>query len=287
MAVVWLGGIISRLTGQPAAGTAGEEAPGGEAVAAPVRVSPWRLAVLAVMPAAIVAMAAFMRSVPPPAEEPDDFLAHSLGPLPSYAAKYPYYCQDDQCGKVFEADSPDAIPPTCPTCGAATDAVSLGERTILPADTRFMKCNYYDWQGDVWRVTVVVNGKRRLSIHRPEICLPAQGMSIEGGHIAKFRLSDGTSLPIHCMKVRSRASASEMRMGFAYFFVSARQRVASHFGRIMISVKDRVFVRKVTRWAMVTISGEEPFDTTPERKAATDAFRSELRPVLECGRGRQ
>ena len=288
-AMIWLDGVISRLCDGPAtADAAGAPAPapapeGG--AAGSVRATPARLAALAVLPAAIVSMAAFIRSVPPPAEEADDFLAEALGPLPSYTAMYPYYCQNDQCGKVFEAASLDAIPGTCPTCGAGTDTVSLGERTILPPDTRFMKCNYSDWLGDVWRVTVVVNGKRRLSIHRPEICLPAQGMSIEGGHVAKFRLADGTTLPIHCMKVRSRDSVSDSRMGFAYFFVSARERVASHFGRIMISVKDRVFRRKVTRWAMVTLSGEEPFDTTAERKAATEAFLSEFRPVLERGGG--
>lgn len=69
-------------------------------------------------------------------------------------------------------------------------------------------------------------------------------------------------------------------MGHAYFFVSARTIAASHMRRILISVKDRAFARRVTRWAMVTISADEPFDSTAARHEATAGFLEALLPAL-------
>ncbi|MBR3087070.1 MAG: exosortase-associated EpsI family protein, partial [Kiritimatiellae bacterium] len=167
----------------------------------------------------------------------------------------------------------------CPRCGGKMASRSLGEADLLPSDTRIMKCNYSDVLGNAWRVSVVVNGRSRQSIHRPEICLPAQGWSIERGHVTSFELADGTSLPVHCMDIRPRSSASHGRFGHAYFFINPRQTAASHFKRIMISVADRAFARRVTRWAMVTISADEPFDTSDRRRAEMSEFLGAFLPM--------
>lgn len=276
--MIWLGGVFSRLF-ERGASCAGEvlEQPMGASVAG--RFS-WRWIILIVLPLIMLGSFLHIRTVPPPQQESTDFITSKLSALPSYTIKYPYYCQNEQCGKVIEVDSYDGVPSECALCRSPMGKISIAEKNLLPEDTIFLKGNYYDAVGDVWRINVVVNGKSRQSIHRPEICIPAQGMSIENGHVEEFTLLNGESLAVHCMDVRSRASNSALRQGHGYFFVCRDGRAATHLKRILTSVRDRAFKRRITRWAMVTVSSEEPFTLTNDRKEATINFLSEFWAAL-------
>lgn len=235
----------------------------------------------AVLSVAMLAGTSFyLRALPPPAEEPADFVAAVLPPLRDYRPMYPWFCQNEHCANVIETESPFNKPDACPSCGSPMASVSLGELTLLPSDTGFRKCHYYDAMGDVYRVTVVINGKSRQSIHRPEVCLPSQGFSLENGHVVEFRLDNGGTLPMRCVDLRRRDSASSLRMGQGYFFVSRDHLVASHLSRMLISVRDRAFRNRITRWAMVTLFCEEPLASTPDREKAVAAFLSQLNEAL-------
>ena len=48
------------------------------------------------------------------------------------------------------------------------------ERGALPSDTRILRRVYFGPGGARHVVTVVVGGSTKSSIHRPELCLPAQ-----------------------------------------------------------------------------------------------------------------
>ncbi len=241
----------------------------------------FKVALPAILSVVMLACTSFyLRSLPPPAEEPADFVAAVLPPLRDYRPMYPWFCQNEHCAHVVETESPFAKPEACPSCGAPMAAVSLGELTILPSDTGFRKCHYYDAMGDVYRVTVVINGKSRQSIHRPEVCLPSQGFSLENGRVVEFRLDNGKTLPMHCFDLRRREAVSSLRMGQGYFFVSGHNLVASHLSRMLISIRDRAFGNRITRWAMVTLFCEEPLASTPEREKAVAAFLSQLNEAL-------
>ena len=222
----------------------------------------------------------YLRALPQPAEEPADFIAAVLPPLRDYRPMYPWFCQNEHCGNVVETDSPFEKPQACPSCGSPMAYVSVGELTVLPSDTGFRKCHYYDALGDVYRVTVVINGKSRQSIHRPEVCLPAQGFSLENGHVVEFHLDNGSLLPMRCVDLRRRDSTSSLRMGQGYYFVSSNNLVASHLSRMLISIRDRAFRNRITRWAMVTLFCEEPLASTPEREKAVAAFLSQFNEAL-------
>ena len=222
----------------------------------------------------------FIQTMPPPSEEPSSFLAEELPDLPGYRSTIPYYCQSENCGKIIECERGEPPPSKCPDCGSPMKPFSLGEATVLPPDTGFKKCNYYDALGDVFRVSVVVNGQSRQSIHRPEVCLPAQGFSMENGAIHSFPLDGGTSLHVHCVDLRRQDMSGGFRMGQGYFFVNARQHVASHWARMLISIRDRALYNRITRWAMVTVFCEESLTSTPERKRAVAKFFSLLYPAM-------
>ncbi|MFM8457697.1 MAG: exosortase-associated EpsI family protein [Chthoniobacterales bacterium] len=54
------------------------------------------------------------------------------------------------------------------------EPVSPSELALLPGDTEFAKKIYQDLRGDTLTAQVVLSGGEKRSIHRPEICLPAQ-----------------------------------------------------------------------------------------------------------------
>ena len=271
------GGWIARL--DPVAvvpDEAAERLPAGLA-----RISFGRWAGIVVLILALATMRHALRVLPPPTLEPQNFLVQALPDLPNFRVAKPWFCQNEQCRKTFE--SPDTERPTeCPVCGGPVDEVSLGERTVLPPDTRFLKGNYYDAYGNLFRVSVVINGASRQSIHRPELCLPAQGFSIEHTREARVPLASGESLAVKWVDLRRiAADGSSRALGQVYGFVSADHQTASHYARMLISVRDRALFNRVTRWAMVVVVNDQPLDA-PDRRQASETLLRELYPALRA-----
>lgn len=123
---------------------------------------------------------------------------------------------------------------------------SEAERTILPSDTRIEKRRYRDDRGHWYLVSLVVGGRTKSSIHRPELCLPAQGFQMLSPHSATVAGVDWRLLTV--------TGPSDGRWGFAYTFANqAGFRTASHMRRIMTDVWDRSVLGRIDRWAMLTV----------------------------------
>ncbi|MDB6167539.1 MAG: eight transrane protein EpsH, partial [Verrucomicrobia bacterium] len=84
--------------------------------------------------------------------------------------------------------------------------VSPVEREILPADTGYARRDYVAVADARQRVflSVVLSGRDRTSIHRPELCLVGQGWSIDGtaGHRFSFFGNAGGDFPATLLRVR-------------------------------------------------------------------------------------
>ena len=124
--------------------------------------------------------------------------------------------------------------------------VSEAERHVLPDDTQFDKLRYEDGDGNWFQVTLVIGGKSKSSIHRPELCLPGQGFqmmsprTVEVGGVEWHRVT----------LARGAVPAS----GFAYaFFNQDGYRTSSHLKRIFRDVWDRSIRGRIDRWVMVTV----------------------------------
>ena len=160
------------------------------------------------------------------------------------------YCQQENCTRMF-LDSQLEGATNCPACGAALDGRSLGENTVLPKDTTILKRVYRSGWGTRFIVSAVISGAGKSSIHRPELCLPAQG----------FQMSDPTDLdvsgrPFHAIQVNSRAASPAL---LAYtFFNQDGVRTASHLRRIFLDTWDRSVHNRVDRWVMVTVHVSAP-----------------------------
>ncbi|MBV9009995.1 MAG: exosortase-associated EpsI family protein, partial [Verrucomicrobia bacterium] len=74
-----------------------------------------------------------------------------------------------------------------------TDAeVTQREREVLAADTQFARKRYTNGLGDAIFASIVLSGQDLdNSIHRPERCLPAQGMTIIQSSSKTIDLPDG------------------------------------------------------------------------------------------------
>ncbi|MCX6935477.1 MAG: exosortase-associated EpsI family protein, partial [Verrucomicrobia bacterium] len=75
-------------------------------------------------------------------------------------------------------------------------AATPGELVTLPADTQIARREYLDAGGDRIMASIVLSGGEKRSIHRPEVCLPAQGWSMRGGRVEDIPLADGRDLKV-------------------------------------------------------------------------------------------
>lgn len=138
--------------------------------------------------------------------------------------------------------------------------VSAVEREILPPDTGYSRrlyVNLSDRSRDVF-LSIVLSGRDRTSIHRPELCLVGQGWSIEGATRHAFRHPDGGlagAFDATVLRVRRERPSAQgpvvVPQLVAYWFVSGDAVTASHWGRFGLDAWNRVARARVDRWAYV------------------------------------
>ncbi len=210
-------------------------------------------------------------ALPPEKEatlEADTFLNKSFVDLPEYAESYPLYCQNRDCLWSDSFSIETSKPATCPLCTNPLSPNAKAELDILPSDTQCYKVTYTHNDGTYFTVSLVIAGASRLSIHRPELCLPSQG----------FRLSERTvrevlpNLPMALFSIERHGSYQ--KMGFAYVFLNASDTTVSNLHRVVGDSIIRSLYNRIPRWAMVTISSNVDF-LTPAGELALAEFLSQ------------
>ncbi len=161
----------------------------------------------------------------------------------------------------FQAATPDvtvAEPPNVhlsdiPGFSSEILEPSEAELTVLPSDTIIEKRRYVADSGDWMVVSLVVGGKSKSSIHRPELCLPAQGLRMERPRTRSVAGRDWRFI--------SLATKDSPTFGFAYtFFNQEGFKTASHVSRIFRDVVDRSVLNRIDRWVMVTVNASRSDD---------------------------
>jgi len=137
--------------------------------------------------------------------------------------------------------------------------VTAVEREVLPADTGYSRKEYVAI-GDLRRrvfVSVVLSGRDRTSIHRPELCLVGQGWTIAGRFQHEFS-AGGAPVPATVLRVEHaavdpRAGAAPVRSLFAFWFVSGDALEPTHWGMQGRDAFDRLRHLRADRWAYVVM----------------------------------
>ena len=179
-----------------------------------------------------------------------------------------------QCGVVLAENQidPKPLPSLLSFDWAGQNVeVSKEERELLPDDTGFARRNYVNLLNPGKRVfvSIVLSGADRSSIHRPEVCLVAQGWTVNGKFQHDFDIPaiDGGRLPVTILRIE-RYDRNAKQVGgkasglYAYWFVGGEVVVPSHTERFVRTALDRFLKLKTHRWAYVvaqtlTPDGEE------------------------------
>ncbi|MBM3834889.1 MAG: exosortase-associated EpsI family protein [Verrucomicrobia bacterium] len=144
--------------------------------------------------------------------------------------------------------------------------VMMTELTNLPPDTTFAKRRYQSKDKAPIDVSVVLMGKDRTSIHKPEICLTGQGWRIESSEFLTIPILKPHLYELPVMKLTASQTAKgpdgqtlERRAVFTYWFVSENRLTARHRERVLWGAKDLVTTGVLQRWAYVScLSGCPP-----------------------------
>ena len=174
--------------------------------------------------------------------------------------------------------------------------VSESERVILPKDTEFAKKVYSNARGQSINCQIVLAGAEKRSIHRPEVCLPAQGWTIKSGEVIPVKLPDGRTLDVMKLLV-SRPIAlpngdrRELTSIFCYWFVGKGTTTPYHIVRILKTSLDLLLHNVNHRWAYVIVSspvlaGLSAGGENEEQSLETiKSFISELAPQIMPAEG--
>jgi EpsI family protein len=169
--------------------------------------------------------------------------------------------------------------------------LSEGEKSVLPKDTEIVKKFYSDAAGNVVNAQIVLSGAEKRSIHRPELCLPAQGWSINRREAIPVKLADGRTISVMKNSISRPVEISPgvtrtLNSFYCYWFVGKDISTPSHTTRILLTSWDRVVHRKNHRWAYVAVSAPilEGFKSGGKNDAETQAmisdFIGQLAPVI-------
>ena len=141
-------------------------------------------------------------------------------------------------------------------------SVSAVEHETLPPDTGYSRKTYVsmdDRSRQVF-VSIVLSGRDRTSIHRPELCLGGQGWTIKGRFDHRFAYpGQGTAaVPATMLRVQRefvtrRGERVVVPSLVGYWFVGHNRVVATHWERIWWGALDRLRHLQSHRWAYVLV----------------------------------
>jgi hypothetical protein len=158
------------------------------------------------------------------------------------------------------------------------DGASKDELAALPKDTTFGRRRYLANDGlgvKETLVTVVLMGRDRTSIHKPQFCLPGQGWTIRRTETSNVRMSKPHPYDLPVMKLTTSGTGTttggqRVNLGgvFLYWFVADNELTQHHWERMWWMARDLIRTGVLQRWAYVTVfspcyPGEE--DATFER----------------------
>jgi hypothetical protein len=137
--------------------------------------------------------------------------------------------------------------------------VSEAEKTILPKDTEFARRVYKGAEQQQILCSIVLAGGEKRSIHRPEVCLPGQGWTINSSEVVPITLSTGTKLEVMKLVLEREVQASakeriKIKSLFLYWFVGKGVTTPKHENRVILTSWDRVIHNLNHRWAYVIVN---------------------------------
>jgi len=156
--------------------------------------------------------------------------------------------------------------------------VSTNVLKWLPKDTTYGFRHYQAPDGFEMTLSVVLMGSDRTSLHKPEYCLPSQGMSIDRRESRNIPVREPLAyeLPVTCFtvsrEVEEKGVRSRAKALYVFWFAADGQLTADHNQRMLWMSRDLVTTGILQRWAYISCYSYCP----PGQEAAVFARMSEL-----------
>jgi hypothetical protein len=176
------------------------------------------------------------------------------------------------------------LPERVPGFRSQAGEVSEWEVKTLPPDTQFGR-RVYEAESGPFHTTAsaVLMGRDRTSLHRPELCLPGQGWSIQRKQTTHLPLTDGLwpTLEVRrfdlLLTLKAADGSEQLRGGvYAFWFVADGEQTSSHWTRNLWMMRDMLTKNRLQRWAYVAYFSDCP----PGEEEATFA---RMQPVITAG----
>ena len=172
--------------------------------------------------------------------------------------------------------------------GQPADVTAI-EREVLPSDTGFSRKNYVALRNLNVSVflSIVLSGRDRTSIHRPELCLVGQGWTITGREQRTFQWPGraDAAIPVTVLRIEHDFTTAKGQKGklpglFVYWFVGADRVVATSWERVLRTSLDRLLHLQNHRWAYVVMQ-THALDGEPAALARMQDILSRTLPAFE------
>lgn len=151
--------------------------------------------------------------------------------------------------------------------------VTRTERELLPPDTGYSRRNYVSIadRGRQVFVSIVLSGRDRSSIHRPELCVIGQGWNVVQREERSLRADAKSEIPVTLLRIERdledpHGARARAACWLAYWFVGRDAQVASHAEMVWRSSLDRLLHFRADRWAYVIVQ-------TPATGSAAEGLR--------------
>ncbi len=170
------------------------------------------------------------------------------------------------------------------------------EREILPPDTGFSRKKYVNLEkvGQNVLLSIVLSGRDRTSIHRPELCLVGQGWTIDQSTTHHFEYPgvqgagfDATVLSVH-HEVSTPSGRKSVPDIVVYWFVGAQRVFATQGGRMAYDAWSRVSSGRAPRWAYVFLQTDASDGIDAGLARIQDVLNASLpsfQPAIMSGHG--
>jgi len=174
------------------------------------------------------------------------------------------FCHNESCyetnstgGQYYIRDL--ELPDICPDCGEDIHMMSWAEHDALPLDTLFVKSAYTNESGGRVFVSIVLSGKERSSIHRPQRCLVGQGQTIDADHVIEVPMEGRKPVRVMVLDTEMTEGTGENSRKYtsyyAYWFVGQDRETPSHVARMFWLGWDRVVRSVAHKWAYIAVGG--------------------------------
>ncbi len=139
------------------------------------------------------------------------------------------------------------------------EPISPSELALLPKDTEFEKKVYQDMTGNSLTAQIVLSGGEKRSIHRPEVCLPGQGWTVQAGEVLPVTLANGRVIEVMKLTLNREIEVApgdrrNLKSYFLYWFVGKDTTTPHHLVRLAKTNWDMVVRKLQHRWAYVIVS---------------------------------